>query len=293
MKYFRPPLTYHQQVDLLESRGLVISNKDYAIDLLKRIGYYRLTAYGLPFQFQKDIYNEKTKIEDIERLYNFDRELRNVFLTTISRVEIPLRTRIAYYMAHKFGPLGHLSKTNFSKFFNHTQWLSHVQVEINRSKEIFIRHFKQKYQEDFSGLPIWMLTEIMSFGSLSLLFSGLKNSDQSEISKEFKIHSKVLKSWFHSLVYTRNICAHHARLWNRVLAIKPLIPRKAKEWQTSLSIDNNKIFSVFTITNYLVKFLSPGYDLKIKIIELFDSYPDINIKKTGFVKGWQSHNLWQ
>jgi abortive infection bacteriophage resistance protein len=293
MKYTKPPLSYHEQADLLQSRGLIISNTDYAVRLLERIGYYRLSAYGLPFQSQKDKFNDQTKIEDIERLYDFDRGLRNIYLTTVSRVEIPLRTRITYYLAHKFGPFGYLSGTNFSKYFNHTKWLSSVEEEIDRSKELFIQHFRQKYQKDSPGLPIWMLTEVMSFGSLSLLFSGLIINDQSIISKEFSIHPKVLKSWLHCLVYTRNICAHHARLWNRTLGIKPLIPRKVKEWQTPVLIDNDKVFSVFTIANCLLSKLSPGNDLRNRLMKLFDDYPYIDKSKMGFVTDWESHELWK
>lgn len=293
MEYTKSSLTYHQQVDLLQSRGLVIDDKDYAIRLLKRIGYYRLSAYGLPFQSQKDRYDDATKIEDIERLYNFDRELRNLYLTTISRVEIPLRTRITHHLAHKYGPFGYLEKVNFSRGFKHSDWLFSVKREIKRSEEIFIKHFQEKYENDSPGFPIWMSAEVMTFGSLLSLFSGLKNNDKSEISKKFGIHWKVLNSWIHCLVYARNICAHHARLWNRTLGIRPLIPRKMEKWHTPFSINNDKVFSVFTITYHLEKILSSGYDLKSKIIELFVRYPGIDTSKMGFVTGWQSHELWK
>ena len=35
MKYLKPPLTYEQQVDLLISRGLIVSDKEYAVSLLE------------------------------------------------------------------------------------------------------------------------------------------------------------------------------------------------------------------------------------------------------------------
>lgn len=164
---------------------------------------------------------------------------------------------------------------------------------MERSSEIFIQQYKQKHQKDSPGLPLWMVTDVMSFGSLSLLFSGLKNRDQSEISREFKVHWQVLKSWLHCLVYTRNLCAHHGRLWNRTLAIRPLIPRKAKEWHTPFSIENNKVFSIFTITNYLLKILSLEDDLKDNLIGLFQDYPQVDIHKLGFQTDWQSHEIWK
>nr|WP_245153128.1 Abi family protein [Xanthomonas oryzae] len=34
----------------------------------------------------------------------------------------------------------------------------------------------------------------------------------------------MLKSWLHALTSIRNICAHHSRLWNRELGIRPELP---------------------------------------------------------------------
>jgi abortive infection bacteriophage resistance protein len=135
---------------------------------------------------------------------------------------------------------------------------------MERSSEIFIQQYKQKHQKD-----------------------------QSEISREFGVHWKVLKSWLHCLVYTRNLCAHHGRLWNRTLAIRPLIPRKAKEWHTPFLIDNTKVFAILSITNYLTKILSPEADLKGKIVGIFKDYPHVGIHKMGFVQGWKSHEIWK
>jgi abortive infection bacteriophage resistance protein len=107
MQYTEFTKTYQQQVDILQTWGMVISNRDDAIALLKKIGFYRLNAYGIPFQYKKNRYASRTKIEDIERLYNFDRDLRNIYLSTISRVEIPLRTRISYYLTKKYDPFAY------------------------------------------------------------------------------------------------------------------------------------------------------------------------------------------
>ena len=51
------------------------------------------------------------------------------------------------------------------------------------------------------------------------LFGGLKRTDSNNISKDcFGIDEKILSSWIHTLVYIRNLCAHHSRIWNRTLA---------------------------------------------------------------------------
>lgn len=43
----KPFKTYEEQVALLKSRGLIISDEAEAKDILKRLNYYRLSAYSL------------------------------------------------------------------------------------------------------------------------------------------------------------------------------------------------------------------------------------------------------
>ena len=52
--YNKPSLTLTQQVKLLESRGLVVTDKKRAIRHLSNISYYRLSAYMLPYKKKQD-----------------------------------------------------------------------------------------------------------------------------------------------------------------------------------------------------------------------------------------------
>jgi len=54
MKYNKQPLTISEQVDKLQSRGLLLDS-DLASVYLKNISYYRLRAYTYPFQNNSDI----------------------------------------------------------------------------------------------------------------------------------------------------------------------------------------------------------------------------------------------
>lgn len=60
----------------------------------------------------------------------------------------------------------------------HHRWLAKQAELINRSREEFINHNRQKY-----GLPvaIWVACEVWDFGCLSTLFAGLKQDDQDKI----------------------------------------------------------------------------------------------------------------
>jgi len=70
--------------------------------------------------------------------------------------------------------------------------------------------------------PCWMVSEVISLGRWSYVFSCIKNrEDQKAISRVFGVHYRILDSWMQSIVYLRNLCAHHNRIWNRIFVISP------------------------------------------------------------------------
>lgn len=246
-----------------------------------------MSAYCIPFQSAKDCFNENTTIENTVELYNFDQDLES-----IQKVEIFLRTLITYHIALRYGAFGYADQKNLSPNIDKQKWVNDLNDALQRSKEIYISHYKTKYDES-KHFPIWIVTEVISFGALSLLFAGLKSSDQNEIAKEFYINHTVLKSWFHHLVYIRNICAHHARLWNRKLAIKPKIPIKLSAWHKPFTIQNDRIFSSLSIIYYILKRSSEGAgNFKSQLVHLFERYTTIKLSSMGIETDWFKHEIW-
>lgn len=86
MKYTKPHLTFEEQLDLLLSRGLVVHDRAAAVRELSRINYYRLSAYGLPFQKTKDRFDDGITVDQLLRLYEFDHELCVVVFDTLEFV---------------------------------------------------------------------------------------------------------------------------------------------------------------------------------------------------------------
>lgn len=75
-KFNKPPLSYQDQLNIWKDRGLLVKNESRAIRYLSNISYYRLSAYAIPFQKEKDVFSSGTNFNDILSLYIFDRELR-------------------------------------------------------------------------------------------------------------------------------------------------------------------------------------------------------------------------
>ena len=71
----KPFKSYDEQIALLRQRGLIIANEDTARVILKRMNYYRLSAYSLTLR-KNDTFYPHVSIEDIVELYDFDAEVR-------------------------------------------------------------------------------------------------------------------------------------------------------------------------------------------------------------------------
>ena len=292
MLYSKPFMTYSNQVENLQSRGLIINDLNKAELILKQINYYRFSAYALQFQDVKDRFNQGTTIEDILGLYEFDSKLRWYLFTWLEKVEIKLRTFVTYYIGQHYGSFGHIENINFSPHFRHNKWINKLENEQNRSSETFIKHYNEKYK-DSPDLPIWMATEIMSMGSLSRLLAGMKKQDQKRLASIIDLHAPVIINWFHHLTYIRNLCAHHSRIWNRELAIKPKKPDDLV-WNFLLD-NNNRIFASLSILIYLSDKFELELPVKKTIVELLDRYSYLPFcVKTGmgFPENYESVWLW-
>jgi len=227
-------------------------------------------------------------LKNIINLYTFDRKLRLLVLDAIEPIEIALRSQVIYHLSHTYGAFGYLDAKNFSHRFNHSSWLIHLDQLIKEATETFIMHYKTKYTSS-AHMPLWMALEVVSFGGLSRLFRGLLGSDQQAISKQYGLQDTVLSSWLHMLVYIRNLCAHHARLWNRTLTFKPKLPEKMTAWK---GVSNSRIYSVLAMMQYLLRQINPEYTWKQRLISLLQDYPEISVTVMGFPHDWQRRSFW-
>lgn len=105
--------------------------------------------------------------EHIADLYYFDRKLRLCVWEGISAVEISFRSQMGYILSMGYGPFALLDSQIFTEGYD-VEFNSRIVAEIKRSKEMFVKHFEKNYEE-YPNLPVWALTEILSFGVFSAL----------------------------------------------------------------------------------------------------------------------------
>ena len=312
----KPPLTYEKQVELLLSRGLIVTDRKRAERHLANISYYRLSAYMLPYKKKEDgiiidAFKEGTTWDDIYDLYVFDRKLRLLVFDAIERLEVAIRTQIIYQLSHKYGSHwqdnAHIfnpprevtlrdGRTITIDVYREIQ--SHIKEQLHSNRaEVFIQHYHNKYGTPENS-PSWMSVEIMYFNHLSKICTGLKNrADINGIASYFALPPKTFCSWLHTMNYVRNICAHHSRLWNRDLNI---VPEKLSFSKRLVWISNpdtakrSKTYYFFCMINYMLQVANPTSQFKSKLKELLEEYKNvISLDSMGFPQGWKEEKMWE
>ncbi len=295
--YSKSPTTISEQFELLKSRGMGFSGINEPEGYLYLYGYYRLSAYWYPFRqvynsHKIDAFKPRIEFAEIIRLYEFDSSLRIMILEALEQIEIRLRTLITYHFTH-FGKSAfvHYDSVNFHEKFDHWNWCQQIEEEVTRSRDQFIQHFKEKY-EGYPKVPLWMLTEVLSIGKLSRLFCGLPFDVRNQVAAYYSVHRKTLEGWFHRLSVLRNICAHHGRLWNRVMPIQKGYV-KEPHWQAPFTPSHDRFFFQLLVILHLLPKNSRTDIWLEKLWLLLKPMLVENSYQTamGFPENWKSHPL--
>lgn len=303
MKYTKPPLSFEDQAKLLIKRGLIVPDEAELISYLSNVNYYRLSGYLYPFKQIDPLTGEEsfypgTQFSTIKNRYEFDRRLRLLLMDAIERIEVAiLRTQFVEKHALTFGTFGYTVFKNYKPEFLYKDFrklMKDIRFDEKRSSEEFIKRYHEKYDEE-THLAFWMAAEVMSFGQILTLYRNSDREIQIITAKNFNLPALVLDSWLHTLLYIRNACAHHVRLWNRVLPLAPLFPDKKHDpnWYYPVKISNQRIFAVLSIIRYLLLTIDPRNHIPQSMIKLIDDNPDIPIELMGFPENWQECKYWQ
>lgn len=305
----KPALTIADQIALLKSRGMLFRDEANAPHFLKNISYYRLKGYWWDTQThnKQHTFGPNVCFEDILDRYTFDRHLRLILFDAIERIEIALRTKMIYHLSVSYGGLWYLDTSLFENSVItinnitdtlHQFTLEELHKEFNRSQEIFIKDQKSRYPN--KDADAWKIMEVASMGTLSKLYKSLDHQlpEKATIAKEMglNLHSE-LSSWLEAITYVRNIIAHHSRLWSRTMVKKPTqsLKNPLSQWLVNplLPVQSKKPFLIISCMLYLCNEVTPGHQIKNKILDLFENNLNIPIYKLGFLNNWDKEPLWR
>ena len=169
--YDKTPYKNGDLLSQLENRGLNVGDLGRAKKYLEFIGYYRLSAYFLPYQNSKDHFKDDVKFNDILTLYIFDRKLKLILMDAIERIEVAIRSAIMNYMSlYTNDPHWFLTESHFDNYspqkgksFQHYDgFLSSIQNSLNKQKRINIR----MTDRDFRKIQVKAIQEGIPYQSL-------------------------------------------------------------------------------------------------------------------------------
>lgn len=275
--------TIEEQLQILVKRGLIIENRDRAIEILRNVNYYTLTGYLFPFE-QGEVYQKGTSMNLAIKLYHFDNEIRDILMALMVEAEEKLKTRIAYNIAiaHSDDPLIYTDVNYFKNANDHSRFMADFQSNVRNNREVpFVKHHIQKYRSQF---PIWVAVNLFTLGNLKYLYKNIPSRDRKNISREFNVSPKTLDSWIDTLRILRNKLAHNMRLYGTTFQKTPKL-----EKYHSIRIMNNRLFANFVLLKYLLDDNEVWQSAIVNLDKIFVKYQDsIELSSIGFSENWKS-----
>ncbi|MFI8358815.1 Abi family protein [Streptomyces sp. NPDC085612] len=218
----KPSLSVGEQVALLARRGLVIDDEAVCAAFFGSNNYYRFSGYARYFQraphMGDDTFTSGTTFAEIRHIYEADEALRTALSQPLARVELLLRTHVARVIADEHGPYSSFLEESFYTDVGKVEpTVESCLRDIDRSKDRHILRYRgtEGDRVDYSKLPVWSAVEAWSFGTLS---KAIERGASGALADAVATSVGVAKAGFayrvRSLVYLRNRCAHHSRLWH-------------------------------------------------------------------------------
>lgn len=206
--------TIDEQIEILKSKGLKIDDVDYAKDILLRENYFFLSGYRHLFlKSPKDrMFIPGTDFKELYALFNFDRQIRNIFFKNILIVENNAKSIFSYQLSRKYGirEKDYLNPSNFDKSSDKSRQVNDLlkkikrQIRVNGGQHSATMH----YMTNYGYVPFWVVVKVLSFGLISELYTIMKREDQKEVAEVYGISPDALLVYLPILANFRNLCAH-------------------------------------------------------------------------------------
>lgn len=218
MNDLKAPLLYGDQIKKLKEHNMCIEDPNFALEILPKTNYYRLSGYALQQRISANSsdYISGTSFDKTYQIYCFDCMLRSFLRKYIEIVEIYFRTQISYNFAiAKCMQPPHDQHYNANNFY-YKEGFKEVMDNFSREKKYYhdsliMQHHAKNYQ---GKLPLWVMVEMLSFSNLSKLYACMYTSEQAAIATAVGSGISTLKNHLHCISILRNKCAHAARLYN-------------------------------------------------------------------------------
>lgn len=314
-------LTREQQADKLLAEGL-FADREELLMRLNHIGFYRLNGYAHTFRERGENgevlpgFRPGTALRDVWNCYRFDRSLRFLFLDAIERIEVSLRSQLAYLHTQHHGAFAYADAQYFPSWKGYLDIWSRVRIDsraVNRNEAL--RNFYEKDGGAHCYPPLGIAISCIELGPLVYFFDySDKVSVRKPIVQAWGIESAYISSWMHALNYLRNDCAHHARVWNKRFFKLPQIPKYSADqrWYCEYSeldqawvlpasrnrsepcVSSHTLACFMFMCRHLLRRIAPSSAWHLRMEGLLHAYSAAggDLGMMGLPVHWERHPLW-
>ncbi len=212
--------TLDEQIQILQRKGLIISDLEEAKDILLRENYFFLSGYRLLFMesFANRLFLPGATFEELYSMFQFDLHIRNIIFKNLLIIENNIKSITAYNLSKHYGirEEDYLNLKNFTQEKKRKKQVEDLlrkmkrQIRINGGQHQATIHYTEKY----GYIPLWIAVKVLSFGIVSELYQILKIEDQDAIAEDFGVDTSRLVVYLPILANFRNLCAHEDILYD-------------------------------------------------------------------------------
>lgn len=204
--------TLDEQIQLLNEKGLKITDYEYTRNVLLRENYFFLSGYRHLFTTENKKFIKGTSFEELYAMFYFDRQIRNIIFKNILIFENNIKSVLSYIVSknHGFKEQNYLNPNNFVKDSYRKRQVNDIirkmkrQISVNGKQHSATSH----YLNNYGFIPLWVVVKVLSFGICGELYTILQPKDQEEIANIFNISVDDLVDYLPILANYRNLCAH-------------------------------------------------------------------------------------
>ncbi len=287
----KPFLTFEDQLNLFEKRGMKVKNKKIALEKLSNINYYKIKEFAQPFEKieNNNVYYTNTSFEGIIKRFYTDKNLRMYLLDAIEKVEISVKTRVGYTLGKHLGSDGYAmfnywcNKNKYDK-----SYINKLEAEFNKKILKYIDNRNTSAIKEFidhngseKTIPIWMIMDLLTFGDTIKMYELMSSKLRKEISDYYGLKSIVFEKYLKNLKLIRNFSAHNSKIID--ISLKTLPPIR-NEWKQELNEEHNGLAISIFILKFLINSINPKYGFGNihKTLSKFIKHKNIKAKSLGF-----------
>lgn len=302
-------------LDMLRGQGLEIEDDAKARRVLSNVSYTRLKSYLVPLMEDRRSHRFRpgASFDYAYALYGFDRRLRELIFHEMEKIEISIRTQMAYACNAEEMGYWFLNPAHFKSQKGFERIVKHLKMELERSDNEAIRNFYDKYSNEFP--PSWLTLEAASMGTLVTMYECLGDEKiKQRIASHYGMSPLLFLSWIRHLLALRNDCAHHNRVWNKAPGVKAMLPEYGDGRGVALGSgagvasdggftvsrpfprlsesDRHHLYLSFCIIKYFVDTIKPENSFSARLRILINNFPMINASLMGFPRDWSEQSYW-